>query len=167
MTIPRLPSGLCVAASGYSIGDPGGVRRTGVAGGYARYANSYLRGSQQFQITIIATEAQHNIWTVFYHRKINKGAISFEMDLNSGSGLQAHSCNIVPGSYSSAALGGNNWSISFVVEATATVYELSQEQADDLLELHEAYGDDLDPLLKRLAKLVLVDMAVLEVGDGS
>ncbi|SIQ99714.1 hypothetical protein [Pseudacidovorax sp. RU35E] len=162
MTTPRIPRGLRLVTSNYSAGDPGGVRRTAVAGGAPRYAQDYARGTQQFRASMILTAPQYAIWTLFYMHKIGRGAIGFEMDLDSGQGVRAHVCNIVPGSYSAEPAGGRVWTITFVLEAEPSVYEFDEESASDVLELWDEVGPDLDALLRRLARFALSDTRVLE-----
>ncbi|WP_295378357.1 hypothetical protein [uncultured Pseudacidovorax sp.] len=162
MTVPRIPRGLRLVTSGYSAADPGGVRRTAVAGGAPRYGLEYDGGTQQFRASMILRAPQYSIWTLFYFRKIGRGSISFQMDLDSGQGVRAHVCNIVPGSYSAEPAGGGVWTVTFVLEAEPSVYEFDEDTTDDTLDLWDEYGDDLAGLLWRLEKFALVDTKVLE-----
>lgn len=163
MTLQHIPRSLRVIASGYSIGDPGGVKRTAVAAGMPRYAMEYDRGAQQFRISLPLDSGQFAIWNIFYLRAIGKGAIAFEMDLDSGQGVLPHACNIVPGSYTADKVGGGRWVVSFMVEAESTVYEFDADGAAEALELWDALGPDLDNILGRLAQFVLIDTRVLDL----
>ena len=123
--MPTLPNGFTPTVAAYSHGGPGGVLRTEVAGGAARYALDWYRGVQQFNVTLILDAGQLSVWMMFYHFIIKKGALSFDMPLDSGLGTQPHACNIVPGSYTTSRTGGIATVVTFVVEAQSAVYALS------------------------------------------
>jgi hypothetical protein len=111
--------------SAYSFGGPGGVMRTDVAGGPPRYTLDYDRGLQQFAISMVLNKGQFSAWVAFFLHIIKKGAITFDMQLDSGFGQQTHACNIVPGTYSATRAGGDWVVVSFVVESESKTYSLS------------------------------------------
>lgn len=162
MPTPSMPSGLQPIASGYSFGSPGGVRRSDVAGGLARYALEWDGGVQTFSVTLLLTRTQFSVWNAFFHRKINKGAISFNMPLDSGFGLQPHLVNIVPGTYTVAEVNVAMASVRFDVEAESQAYLLDELEADALLAMHEEYREGIQSLLDRLALFANSDTNVLD-----
>jgi hypothetical protein len=159
--MPSIPSGLNPIASGYSFGGPDGVMRTPVAGGMPRYALDFDRGSQQFKISLVLNAAQFSIWTTFYHFGIKKGSISFDMDLDSGYGVQTHTVNIIPGSYSVTRTEGIITVVSFTVEAESAAYQWTDDEAQALLDLWDAYADGGQGLLAAIAQFANVDSNVL------
>jgi hypothetical protein len=160
--MPTLPTGLTPTVAAYSHGGPGGVMRTEVSGGAARYALDYGRGPQQFNVTLILDKLKFSVWTAFFHHIILKGAITFDMPLDSGFGTEAHAVNIVPGTYSATRTGGIAMVVAFVVEAESKVYDMSAADAAGLIDVYNAYGDDSDNLLRRLAQFANVDTNVLD-----
>lgn len=136
--------------------------RTEVAGGAARYGLDYGRGTQQFSVTLVLDKLKFSVWTAFFHHIILKGAVTFDMPLDSGFGTEQHAVNIVPGTYSASRTGGIAMVVSFVVEAESKVYDMSAADAAGLIDLYNAHGDDLDNLLGRLAKFANVDTNVLD-----
>jgi hypothetical protein len=162
MTNPVLPSGLKPVVDGYSMDDPGGVMRTDVAGGAARYALDWDRGPQRFNITLILDEMQFSVWTAFYHHIIRKGAITFDMTMDSGFGMQPHPVNIVPGSYSAARTSGIMMVVSFVAETENKAYEITAADAAGLVDVYNSYGAYSHAVLQRLATFALVDTNVLD-----
>jgi hypothetical protein len=156
-----IPSGFKPIIRDYSIGPPGGVQRTEVAGGMSRYALQWDRGVQQFQVSMVLPPEKFAVWTAFFHHVIKKGAISFDMPLDSGFGLQTHSCNIVPGTYSAARTGGQITTISFMVEAESKVYDMTAAEAVTLIDLWNEYEGSTDDLLARIAQFANVDTLVL------
>ena len=126
--MPTLPNGFAPTVAAYSHAAPGGVSRTDVAGGAARYCLDYDQGVQRFAVTLMLDKSQFSVWTAFYFHIIAKGAIAFTMPLDSGFGTAAHSCNIVPGSYSATLTSGAAYSVAFAVDAVGGAYALSAPQ---------------------------------------
>ena len=155
------PAQFTPTVASYSFDEPGGVMRTDVAGGAARFALDWDRGPQRFQITLILEALQFSVWSAFYHHVIKKGAIAFDMRLDSGFGVSPHSVNIMPGSYSAARTGGILTVVSFVVEAENQVYALSAAGGAGLVDMYNTYGDGTNALLARLAKFSTADSNVL------
>lgn len=162
MTAPRIPRGMVPLVSGHRRGAPGGVDRTEVEGGPARYALAYDRGLQTYDVSMKLTALQMSIWNIFFTRIVLKGAVSFTMQLDSGGGMADHLVNIVPGSYSDAPLQGRRfWIVSFQVEAENKAYDLTDADAEALIAVYEGYGPATDALLRRLARFATVDTFVL------
>lgn len=161
MPNPVLPSGFAPQIQGYGIGAPGGVVATQVAGGSPRFALDFDRGPQAFQVTLILDAAEFTLWTVWFFHIIKKGAITFDMPLDSGFGVQTHACNIVPGSYSAVRISGPLTSVSFVVSAESRVYDLTPADVKSYLDLWELYGPDYDDFLDRLAVYANSDLNVV------
>jgi len=160
--MPTLPAGLTPTVAAYSHGGPGGVMRTEVSGGAARYALDYGRGTQQFNVTLILDKLKFSVWTAFFHHIILKGALTFDMPLDSGFGTEAHAVNIVPGTYSASRTGGTAMVVAFVVEAESKVYDMTAGDAAALIDVYSTYGDDSNKLLDRLAQFANVDTNVLD-----
>lgn len=159
--MPTIPKGFQPVVEGYSMDDPGGVLRTEVAGGAARFALDWDRGPQRFTVTLILDASQFGVWQAFYFYSIKKGVVSFTMPLDSGFGVSMHSVNIMPGSYSAARTSGIMMVVSFAVEAESQAYSLGTEGAESLLALHEEYGAYAGSLLARIAQFANVDSNVL------
>lgn len=160
MSLPTIPSGLVIAAQGYSFSGASGGRRTDIAAGRGRYGLNYYGGTSQFAITIIMTCGQMRIWSLFYNRKIALGTLPFEMQLDSGMGVLPHECNIFPGSYQ-ASLNGGIWSVSFNVEARASAYDIDQAVADLELEYWDSTGEFPGLMLDRLTIFANSDVLIL------
>lgn len=161
MPNPVMPNGFKPTVAAYSHDGPGGVMRTEVAGGAPRYALEYDRGLQKFNVTLILDKMRFSVWVAFFIHIIKKGAITFDMPLDSGFGTEMHACNIMPGSYSASRTGGVAMVVSFVVEAENKAYDFSAADAQALIDLYNEAGDDASALLARLAEFALVDTLVL------
>lgn len=126
--MPTMPNGFVPTVAAYSHDAPMGVMRTDVAGGFGRYSLDFDRGTQRFNVTLMLDAAQFSIWTIFFLRIIKKGAVTFDMRLDTGLGTALHPVHIVPGSYSATRTAGIVTIVSFVVETTSAVYALSDAQ---------------------------------------
>ena len=160
--MPTLPRDLypVTSPSGYSHDAAGGVSRTQVEGGFNRYALDFDRGVQQFNVALACTAGHYQIWTLFFYNIIKKGALSFDMPLDSGSGLQTHSVNIIPNSVTVNETDGNNFIVTFQVEAESSAYDFDNETTATILEIWES-GSDVGDLFDRIALFVLTDSLVL------
>jgi len=160
--MPTLPRDLypVTSPSGYSHNAAGGVSRTQVEGGFNRYALDFDRGVQQFNVALACTAGHYQIWTLFFYNIIKKGALSFDMPLDSGSGLQTHTVNIIPNSVSVNETDGNNFVVTFQVEAESSAYEFDVDGTAAALAIWEN-GDDLGDFIDRLALFVLTETLVL------
>ncbi len=159
--MPTLPNGFVPSSSSYSFDEPGGVMRTDVDGGMPRYALDWDRGVQRFKITLVLDLMEFSVWTAFYHFQIAKGAIAFDMPLDSGFGVELHTVNIKPGSYSAARTGGALMVVSFIAETENHVYLMDSVGAGRLVDLFNTYGDQSNLLLARIARFATVESNVL------
>ncbi len=159
--MPTLPNGMIPISGPYSSDDPGGVLRTEVAGGAARYGLDWDRGRQRYTVTFIFDAQLFGIWNAFYFHIIKKGAITFDMPLDSGFGVTAHAVNIMPGSYAMNRESDVLIVVSFIVEAENKAYEFSALDAQNMIDLHNQYGDMYAATLARIAQFALYDTRVL------
>ena len=162
MTTPVLPRDLypVTSPSGYSYASAQGVHMTQVEGGFNRYATDFDRGTRVFNVALACTAGHLRVWELFYLRIIKKGALSFEMPLDSGTGLEQHVVNIIPNSVNTAATDGNNFVVTFQVEAESKIYDFTEEGAAAIIAIWNA-GGDVGELLDRLALFTLEDTLVL------
>ena len=160
--MPTLPRDLypVTSPSGYSHNAAGGVSRTQVEGGFNRYALDFDRGVQQFNVALACTAGHYQIWTLFFYNIIKKGALSFDMPLDSGSGLQTHTVNIIPNSVSVNETDGNNFVVTFQVDAESSAYDFDTDATDTILSIWEA-GEDVGELFDAIAYFVLTGTLVL------
>lgn len=162
--MPTIPSGFKPVVENYGIGAPDGVMRTPVGGGLPRYGMEWDRGAQQFRVTLILSSLQFSVWTTFFHHTIKKGSLAFDMDLDSGYGVQTHEVSMIPGSYTAVPTGGGPgamWTVGFAVEAESAAYGMTAADAEALLALYELEGPGSSALLDRIALFANFDTLVL------
>lgn len=160
MNLPKIPSGICVAAQGYGYSGPTGARRSEVAGGRGRYGLNYYAGTSQLAVTLVLTPEHLRLWTLFYQRRIALGTLPFEMELDSGLGILPHTCNILPDSYQ-VSKNQTMWAVSFNVEARASAYAVDGVVSDLELDYWDNTEQLLGPMLDRLTIFANEDVLIL------
>ena len=162
MDTPVIPVGMCPSVSPYSFGAPGGVDRTDLEGGVGRYALAFDRSTQVFNVTLMLKLDKFTVWNVFFLRVIKKGALTFQMEIDSGFGPEAHYCNILPGSYNAVMTSGTVYAVTFQIEAeAASTYNLTDEEVAGIIEINNSTGGNPRRLLDRLAIFANQDTNVL------
>lgn len=163
MPNPRIPNGFKPLIDEYSGGAPTGVVNTAVAGGLPRAGLVWDRGPRQYSVAMVLSPAKFSVWSVFLARIIDGGAISFEMPIDSGAGLEDHLCTMVAGSYNERRAERSVFArISFMVLAEPSAYVYTKEEAQDLIDLWNEAGESSDDLLLRIAKFANSDSNVLD-----
>ena len=162
MTTPVLPRDLypVTSPSGYSYASAQGVHMTQVEGGFNRYAMDFDRGTRIYNVALACTASHLQVWELFYLRIIKKGVLAFEMPLDSGTGLEQHIVNIIPNSVNTTETDGNNFVVTFQVEAESKIYDFTDENVTTVLSIWETSGD-VGEFVDRLAEFVLSDTLVL------
>lgn len=159
----KFPRSFCPLVADYNGGDMGGVSQTDVEGGSPRFALEYDRGVQPFTVSLALDAQKYHIWTLFYHRIIKRGAIPFDMPLDTGNGAEPHTVNIVKDSYSESRTRRHRF-ITFTVLAEPKAYDVSMEDAQAEIDLWNEYGNSLASMLDRLAIFANEDVLVLNDG---
>lgn len=161
--MPTIPNGMIpvVSPAGYSHTGPSGAMRTEVSGGLARYGLDFYRGSQLFNVALILSADQFHVWTLFFHNVINLGTISFTMPIDSGTGRQDHTCNIVPDSYNVTHNSGTTVTVTFQVEAESLAYTFNTDESNTIIEIYNTSGS-AELFFNQLTQFATVDSNVLD-----
>ena len=136
----------------YSFSRGSNVVATKVGGGLPRQGLDSSLESPIFNLTFSLTALQHQVINVFYDGKINHGANSFKMTLDSGNGLEEHQCLIVPNTWKISAPHHGRWYLSVQMQAEVTSSQLSTNT--NLYDLYELYGDTLGDVLAGLKPVI-------------
>ena len=157
-----IPNFVIPLAQGYKFNRGKNIVRTPVAGGIFRTVLDYSLESVEINVIFALTNLEKAAFFDWFDSAINHGANSFNIPLETDTdGLQNHQALFKPGTINVTTREGINWRVTctLVVETTP-----SQDKpfGGSLWPLIEIYGEDLDPIIDRLAKLVNVDFLVLE-----
>lgn len=157
-----IPSFIVPLARGYRFNRGNNIVRTPVAGGIFRTVLDYSLEAVEINVVFAFTNIEKAAFFDWYDATINHGANSFNIPLETDTdGLQIHQAVFKPGTMKITTVEGINWRVlcTMVVETTP-----SQDKpfGGSLWPLIEVYGDKLQPLIDRLAKLVNIDFLVLK-----
>lgn len=133
----------------YSLSRGSNVVQNPIAGGVPRSGLNLTIEAVTFSLNFILSDYQNQIFLMFYDSKINHGANSFNMNLDSGNGIEVHQCTIKAGTYKSVKPSHGTWSISFSVIAESTSSQLG-DLCTNLFDLNECYGNSLPSILAGL-----------------
>ena len=106
-------------------------------------------------MNFVLSDLQYQVCLNFYDAKINHGANSFKMKLDSGNGIEEHQCYIKPKSWRVTRPSHGSWYLAFSVIAETTSTQLND--CSNVYDLYECYGgticdvmNGMDNLLERL-----------------
>jgi predicted nucleic acid-binding Zn-ribbon protein len=78
--------------------------------------------------------------------------LAFEMPLDSGTGLEQHIVNIIPNSVNTTETDGNNFVVTFQVEAESKIYDFTDEGTEAIIEEIKAEQEKWDNEKKAAAQ---------------
>ena len=83
-----------VISQGYDFNMPNNVLEQPVAGGSPLLIRDTKYGYVDFNVTLVVTPLKMQVFNDFYFGKINGGQDKFIMQLDSGNGIEDHTCQI-------------------------------------------------------------------------
>lgn len=129
-------------------------------GGLSRANLKYYQNKVGFNVVfVINNGVQMQGWNDWYFNLSSQGTAKFTMQLDSGNGLEEHTCIIVPGSIS--VTGDFPWTITCTIEAEKVI---APDFDGSLYDLLAGGYTELDTLLDRLAVFSNQDVLILN-GD--
>jgi hypothetical protein len=145
-----------VVNQGYSHNMPNNVVEQPVSGGASLLMLDTSTGYVDFQVAIVGSLTKQQAFNDFYVNDINKGTSKFTMNLDSGNGLEVHTCQIVPNSVRQDASGDPTRIITMTVRAEKTPFQ-DNPYGGGFAELYEIYGEGLEQIIDDLGIFVLID----------
>jgi len=158
MALPAFPSNIKpVINQGYSWNMPNNVIEQPLTGGSPLLILDTKYGYVDFSVVIVGSLLKQQAWNDFYVNKIARGSGKFTMILDSGNGLEEHTCQIVPSSVSQGGPNDPSRIISYTVRAERTPFQ-EDPYGGGFSELYDIYGDDIESIFSELDTFVLVTM---------
>lgn len=121
-------------------------------GGIPRQGLDLTIEAVPFPLNFTLSDYKYQILTMFYDSKINHGTNSFNMQLDSGNGVEEHQCIITAGTFKATKPSHGTWYVSFTVMAESTSSQLSL--CSNLFDLNECYGHSLSTVLAGYAPII-------------
>jgi hypothetical protein len=109
-----------VINKGYSFSSPESLAVGGVQGGLPLQARDLKFGPVPFSVALSVGTVGLNEFITFYKNDIFSGSAKFNMDLDSGQGVEPHVVQIEPQSLNIDGSKAPAWSISFSIIAEST-----------------------------------------------
>lgn len=130
-----------LTSKNYSTSRGGNVMSSAVDGGLPRFGLYKTLESPIFSLKFSLNNLQYQVLLSFYDAVINHGTNSFNMQLDSGNGIETHQCNIVPNTWAVSRPVDGTWYLACSVIAETTSSQLSNDTS--LFDLYAVYGDSL------------------------
>ncbi len=109
-----------------------------VSGGVDRVSRRYSYDVVPFSLNFIMCDFKYQVFLQFYDHKIDGGASSFKMMLDSGTGIVEHQV-IISGGFKATRPYHDRWYVSFT--ATATVTPSQSDVCTNLYDLAQCYNE--------------------------
>jgi len=135
-----------VVSQGYSFGAANNVLIQPVAGGLPLMILDYKTAAVAFDVSLILTPLRMQVWQDFYYSTIASGTASFNMNLDSGNGIESHVCKINPETVNHNSDNTQFYIVTFTVIAEKTPAQ-DEPFGGVLAELFDIYGDDVPAFL--------------------
>ena len=147
---------------GYSY-DGANMNNAEGLGGLSRANLKYYQNKVQFScVFLVNNGAQMQAFNDWYFNRSNQGTTKFTMDLDSGNGLEEHTCIIVPGSFS--VTGDFPWTITCTIEAEKVITPAFDGALYDLM---QAGYTEIEQLMDRLAIFSNEDVLLFQVSHSA
>lgn len=130
-----------IVNKGYSQRRGGNIWRSQVQGGLPRQGRDTFYDAVPLNIALVLSSLGRQAFWGFI-AKVDGGASSFQMDLDSGNGIEPHNVQITS-DISESTQTGVSWNITFTATAERTSVQDSTEFSDSLSDLYGEYGDCL------------------------
>jgi hypothetical protein len=139
-----------IVSKGYGQQRGNNISRTSVMGGMPRQSRDTYFDTVPISVTlVVGALGRQAFWS--FITKIDGGASSFQMDHDTGLGIQPHQV-LITSTISDTTQDGINWVISFTATAERTAIQESDCVTQNLPDLFGCYGDELGKFLKEYAK---------------
>ena len=126
---------------GYGQTRGGNIWQSEVQGGLPRQGlDVYYEAVPISVVLVVSPLGRQSFWK--FITSINNGASSFQMNHDTGNGIEPHNVQIKP-PISETTQDGINWVISFIAKAERTSVQENDELAEALPPLYGEYGDGL------------------------
>lgn len=157
MALPEFPANIKPSISqGYEHNMPNNVLEQPVTGGSPLLILDTKFGYVDFNIAIVGSLTKQQAFNDFYVNKINRGSSKFTMQLDSGNGLEEHTCQFLPGTIRQSQPNSPTRIVTGVVRAERTPFQ-DDPYGGGFSDLYAIYGEDLGEILNDLAIFVLID----------
>ena len=137
-----------IISKGYGQTRGGNIWRSQVQGGLPRQGRDVYYDAVPISVTLVLDRLARQVFWKFI-TTVDGGASSFQMDHDTGNGVEPHNVQITS-TITEQTQDGINWVVSFTATAERTSVQDITEFDETLLELFDIYGNQLGPFLSLL-----------------
>lgn len=134
-----------IVSKGYGQTRGGNISRTNVQGGMPRQSRDTYYDSVPINVTLVTSKLGRQAFWKFIG-KIDNGASSFQMNHDTGMGIEPHNV-LITSTISDTTQDGRNWIIQFTATAERTSVQEYDCLTENLPDLYGCYGDGLNCFL--------------------
>ena len=128
------------------------IWRSEVLGGLPRQGRDTYYEPVPISVTLVVSKLGRQAFWNFI-RQIDGGASSFQMDHDTGNGIEPHNV-LITSTISESTSTGTYWTIQFTATAERTSIQEDSVLGDAIVDLFAAYGDGLNAFIDYYAQYV-------------
>ena len=141
------------------------IWRSEVHGGQVRQGRDTYYEPVPISVTLVVSKLGRQAFWNFI-RQIDGGASSFQMDHDTGNGIEPHNV-LITSTISESTSTGTYWTIQFTATAERTSIQEDSEFGDVIVDLFSAYGDGLNAFIDYYAQYVTTPQFINNLPDAS
>lgn len=150
-----------IVSQGYSQSRGGNIWRSDVQGGLPRQGRDTYYDAVPIKIVLIVSTLGRLAFYSFL-TKIDGGASSFQMELDTGNGMEFHNVQITS-DVTDSTQNNSWWTINFTATAERTSVQDKTDFSDALPDLYGEYGDQLPNFLNLYEQYVTSPLFINEL----
>ena len=138
-----------IVSKGYGQTRGGNIWRSQVQGGLPRHGRDVYYDAVPISVTLVVSGLSRQVFWLFI-TSVSGGADSFQMNHDTGNGIEPHNV-LITSNITEQTQDGINWVISFTATAERTSVQEDKDFADAIPPLYGEYGDGLMNFLDQYA----------------
>ena len=154
-----------IISKGYGQTRGSNIWRSDVQGGLPRQGRSYYYEPVPISVTLVLNKLQRQVFWAFI-ASVDGGASSFQMNHDTGNGIEPHNV-LITSNIQESTQTGFFWNITFTATAERTSVQDSTDFSESLWQLYGEYGDKLPEFLDLYAKYCTTPMFINSLPDPS
>ena len=141
------------------------IWRSEVLGGLPRQGRDTYYEPVPISVTLILSGLGRQVFWNFI-RQIDGGASSFQMNHDTGNGVEPHNV-MITSTISESTSTGTYWTIQFTATAERTSIQEDSEFGDVIVDLFSVYGDGLNAFIDYYAQYVTTPQFINNLQEAS
>lgn len=154
-----------IVSKGYGQSRGSNIWRSEVQGGMQRQGRSYYYEPVPISVTLVVSALGRRVFWAFI-ASVDGGASSFQMNHDTGNGIEPHNV-LITSNIQESTQTGVFWNITFTATAERTSVQDSTEFSEALLPLYGEYGEGLPAFLDLYAQYVTTYPFINSLPDAS